>query len=196
MAVWVKNAGVWKRTIGGIDPHNGTAFQEAEHNYVFAGGGWKDARPFEDQAMTMTVATEVIFSYTPSRTPFPVDVSGYDAASADDYYGTYNPTLGALDSGADWFDTIAVDRNIVAFYWVESYAAQNAFLYLSVAGINVPNIEDTFYSVLVNSTEFLRTDAVYIASRLGSTHWYWENILNPFGLAGSKTITMRGKSGG
>jgi len=200
MAVWAHNGAGWQRTIGGVDPHNGAAFQAAQHNWVLVGGTWRDARAFEDQSMTMTIGTFVINTYTttyPTTKVVDINAWGYDATSTYDYYGS-STGFGSLTGGADWFDTFAVDRDIVAFYWVEANRAFPSFLYLSVLGdLTSINNDDLFYSVIVDANHFTRSSAngpptppVFLN---GATHWFWANVARPFPASGSVLLTMRGK---
>jgi hypothetical protein len=122
---------------------------------------------------------------------------GYDASGSEGYYDDY------FDASFQWIrevssfgsmgETTFIDRTSTTRTIVQlanNINVSGAFpradrLVLSLLGTSIPNDDDTFAELHINGTPLLRSDASYIASYSGGTHWTWptdliDNDTSPF----------------
>lgn len=206
MSVFVRNAGVWKRTVdvhvnvGGIwkstvATSGGTPIGGSK---VKITAGWEDATAAEKQtAGVITIGSD--FLYQTYTYGFNVVVYGFNTADDDDYDWSLTAAFGSMTLGADFWDSRGIDRNIAAVYHGPSrFEGPLDLLAFSLIGTNIPNDDRTFYSIQVDdgtvSRTRLRSDATYDPDTNGGTTWYWaESFGFPFATSGTMTVTMRFK---
>ena len=183
MSVFVRNAGVWKRTKNVYTKVAGVWERTADASgasLVKTSGGWKDATAAEDQtAGIITQGTDFLYTYTYTFSPYSqyqVFARGFNSATDHDYEWNRTIAFGSMTLGADFFDSRGEDRNIAAIYYVP-YAM--ATIILSLDGTDIPDDDRTFKSMTIEDDDttrvHLRSDrAFYSANTNWGTTWLWE----------------------
>lgn len=106
---------------------------------------------------------------------------GFDAGS--DYFA-YGLGFGSIASGT-YTDGNSNSRTVDSCYFLEGSAdprgQDNLFFVLDTT--SVPNTNSTFFKIVIDGNEYLRSDAFYVASVDGGTSWNWTfspSGTNPF----------------
>jgi len=113
------------------------------------------------------------------------DGHGFDAG-ADLYY--YGPNVGSI-ADATYFDGAGVERTIDSVIHTEA-----GFSVFSLLGINIPDSDDTFVSIMMDSSNvYVRgvygAFGQYVPFANGGTHWYWDDSPGPDGWNGATSGT-------
>lgn len=187
MSVFVRNAGVWKRT---KDVHVNVGGTWKSTVDVIGGGskvkvaaGWKDATAAEDQtAGVITQGEDFLYNYTYTFSPYSqyaVTARGYNSASDNDYEWQRTIAFGSMTLGADFWDSRGELRVIAAIYKVSYFELT---ILLTLDGNDIPNDDRTFKSMSIqddfSTRVHLRSDAFYIGNTNNGSTWYWDNNIS------------------
>lgn len=123
---------------------------------------------------------------SPSST-WDVVAHGFDAGA--DYYGNtssfWSEPFGSI-ADADYYDGDNFLRTISSCYWIPAsgpwgFMLNPQALTFSLNATSVPNTDATFFKLVIDGTEFLRSSATYQASFDGGTQWWWTGVTtDPF----------------
>lgn len=124
---------------------------------------------------TMTIGTRTLYF---TKGPDPV---GRGMDNGSDYYTVTPSNWGSFDS----YDLHGL--TISAFYW-SSFSS----MYLSIAGGNIPDTDETFIDMTVNGNVFTRANRQnYVALRDGGSHWWFASVPSaPYGTSGSEDVVF------
>jgi hypothetical protein len=130
--------------------------------------------------MTVGTDSQVTTTTTPTThgsTTSPVAGTGFDGGN--DYY-TNTPSFGSMTN------TSYRGYNITGLYWLA-----NQFLYFSLDTTSIPDTDSTFYSIMIDGVEWLRSSMTYVASKNNATHWWIAQATQPFTVSGTDEIIIR-----
>lgn len=122
-------------------------------------------------AVVDTTTKEIVTDMSTYTNTYYYSAFGFDAGS--DYFA-YGPGFGSISDGT-YVDNLGNTRTIDSCYFVdgEHEPAAMDWVYFVLDGISIPNNNNTFYSIIIDGTEFLRSDAGYLSSVDGGTGWEW-----------------------
>lgn len=136
----------------------------------------------EDAVLTIGKQTAIHSWWSTHSGTTVYDGWGYDGGA--DYH-SYATNVGDLVPN-QFYDGNLVLRTISSIIHSELQ-----WMYFSLDGINIPDEDDTWVSVNINGTLYVRADATgYTASQNGGTHWWWAEPVRPYGQSGDVNITV------
>lgn len=198
MSVFVKNAGVWKRTKE-VHVRNAGLWKETVTNgasNVKVSAGWQDATAAEDQtAGVITQGSDFIYQ---TYHGFNVVVFGFNTSDDMDYEWLKTTSFGSMTLGADFWDSRGIDRNIAAVYHsLDHKENSDDLVTMTLIGTNIPNDDRTFKEIEITdgtlTDTFLRSTANYNGNTNGGTTWYWLEPDIAFSTSADLTVTVRFK---